>query len=79
LTPTAADGSAVDVLEVRVDAATASLFVNNQLAAAVALPTSVEDWTPGVQVGAAGDITVAAFRIEGDSLLGQPGRAPAIR
>jgi hypothetical protein len=73
------NGSALDLLEVRVESTSATFLVNGHPVAAIAIASGSLDGTPGIQLGAGGDITVSAFTVAGDSVRGQPGRAPVIR
>jgi hypothetical protein len=79
LTLSAPDGSALDALEVRVDATSATLAINGEEVVTIPITAGQLDGTPGLHVGAGGDLTVAALTVAGDSVVGMPGVAPVIR
>jgi hypothetical protein len=56
---------AADRLEVRVQETTAAFFVNAQQVAVVPIAAGELDGSPGVHVGASGDVLVTTFTIEG--------------
>ena len=74
--PASANGSALDVLEVRVESTSATFLVNGHSVATIAIATGALDGAPGLHLGAGGDITVSALSVAGDSVRGRPGLAP---
>jgi hypothetical protein len=79
LSASAPDGSALDAVEVRVDATRATLAINGEEVVTIPITAGQLDGTPGLHVGAGGDLTVAALTVAGDSVVGMPGVAPVIR
>jgi hypothetical protein len=58
------EGPAADRLEVRVQGTTAAFIVNSQQVAAVPIAAGELDGSPGVHVGASGDVLVTTFTVE---------------
>jgi hypothetical protein len=65
------EGPAADHLEVRVQETTAAFFVNGQQVAAVPIAAGELDGSPGVHVGASGDVLVTTFTVAGAPSLFQ--------
>ena len=71
-----ADGTALDVLEVHVDAAGATFVVNGDAVATIPPGAGPLEGAPGVQVETGGDITVSALAVAGDQVVGRAGGVP---
>jgi hypothetical protein len=61
----AAGATTADRLEVRVTETTATLLVNGQTVASVPIAPGDVDGSPGVHIGAGGDVLVTQFTVEG--------------
>jgi hypothetical protein len=68
LRPPAADGGAVERLEVRVGAAGAEFLVNGTRVAAIRIDPGALDGRPGVHVSGGADVLVAGFAVDGAAL-----------